>query len=61
MSSDNEWIEWAGGECPVPDDRAEVEVKFRDGQVHRDNCPSDWTWADRGQSLDIIAYRIVKP
>ena len=52
-----EWIEWSGGEPPVPFG-VEVEVKLRD----RDLPPfkgSKWDWSHMGNRTDIIAYRIV--
>lgn len=30
--SENAWIEWSGGPCPVPHNAA-VEVRYRDGQT----------------------------
>lgn len=53
------WIEWKGGECPVPCD-AIVMAKLRDGSCF-DQRADDWIWThyleDDG---DIIAYRVVK-
>lgn len=57
----NEWIDWAGGECPFVQDRR-VDVTLRDGTVRtnvlaiRDliGC-----WPYVGDGGDIIAYRVV--
>lgn len=57
----SDWIEWAGGKCPVSNPDAEVEVRFRNGLTVTDCDAWEWNWADRGQSLDIIAYRVVQP
>lgn len=53
----SEWIEWAGGECPVPGKM--IEVKDKAG-FHYDT-PSDWLdWEHINCTTDIIAYRIIK-
>ncbi len=65
---DDGWIEWKGGECPVPVGTL-VEVRFRSGEVHVGEAGAslDWAHADvanGGGALsgwDVIAYRIVKP
>ncbi len=62
---DGGWIEWKGGECPLPAG-IEVEVKYGDGVICRTNQPAGqdgWGWQS-GRCLAwacIIAYRIVKP
>lgn len=56
-----EWIEWAGGECPIADD-ARIDVKCRDGDVLRDCLPSSLYWshyADGNYWGDIVAYRVL--
>lgn len=63
-----EWIEWAGGECPV-DPLTLVLVKLRDGATYREReaCywkQSDddrcyWTHEAADHNNDIIAYRVV--
>lgn len=50
----NEWVQWKGGECPVPGDTL-VEVRSRRGFVWRDVAKAFW-WDHRG---DIVAYRVV--
>lgn len=56
--SNDGWIEWHGGECPVDHDAC-VEVKLKDGYgtMFRANR---LIWHHRGTVSDIIAYRIVK-
>lgn len=57
------WIEWGGGECPVPIGTP-VDVKHRDGGVYV-NKPalgdSNVRWSHVGSSGDIIAYRLHRP
>jgi hypothetical protein len=68
-NSENEWIEWAGGECPVALD-ARVDVRFRDGVEHigLNNEAHVYHWQHLSQGRapngfkpdhDIIAYRVV--
>jgi hypothetical protein len=53
----NEWIEWMGGECPVPAGTA-VEFRMREaGDDIRDDATS-LRWAHDGRSSDIVAYRL---
>jgi hypothetical protein len=59
------WIEWSGGECPVPVD-AEVEIKFASGE-YDDALPAGrWDWRHISMSGgkpslgNIIAYRVVR-
>ena len=71
-ATQTDWIEWVGGECPLPADTL-VQVKFRDGMYsvqqlgttagywdgNGSNFTSCWQHnADEGHS-DIIAYRVV--
>lgn len=58
----NDWIKWAGGECPV-EGSVLVQVELRNG-YRNDVTPADcFDWAtidDAVLSLsDIIAYRVV--
>ena len=52
------WIEWNGGECPVPAGTI-VDVKYRDGDEETNHAGS-WIkcWVNDGMLQDIIAYRI---
>ena len=62
--ADNEgWIEWHGGECPVPP-HALVEWRLRDGAEYLSNWARtalslEWDHSELMQSSDIVAYRIV--
>lgn len=60
--TDDGWIEWKGGECPVEPD-AVVEVRMRDGRTATfdDGAVDEFWWGNDGCSVDILAYRIVKP
>ena len=58
--SDDGWVKWGGGKCPVPGDTV-VEVKYCDASV----SPYIWQaeafwWTHKGSAHDIAAYRIVK-
>lgn len=55
------WIEWTGGENPVPGQM--VEIRRRDGF---ETCPQSsdgarWTPRDAPDQFDIIAYRLARP
>lgn len=52
------WIEWAGGECPVPSAKS-VEVEFVNGTKGKD-FPKWWVWYHNGEDDDIIAYRVIE-
>ena len=64
------WVEWAGGECPVPAGTV-IEIKLDDGTTHKVLDPTSdliaWnSWIAAGISVagdgcDIIAYRVVQP
>lgn len=59
------WVDWAGGECPVPADTI-VSMRYRNGVFgttrRADEC---WWGSELGEgydgSADIVAYRIVAP
>ena len=56
----SDWIEWSGGECPVPP-YTRVEVRFRNGALNSVSSAKDWTWkwpAGRG-AYDIVGYRVI--
>ena len=69
--SDNEWIPWMGGKCPVPTGTI-VDVMYRNGSIGA-SLPANESlsglgddagpayWRAHGASNDIIAYRVVKP
>ena len=55
------WIQWDGGECPVPAG-TRVDVRFRRGgdESNRIAEALEWEHGKLGCWLDIVAYRIVK-
>ena len=57
--SEDGWIPWAGGECPV-ERRAVVRVKAKNGEIDTDKAHF-YDWWHTGSSFDIVAYRVVKP
>jgi hypothetical protein len=59
IASDDVWIQWNGGDCPVLPDTA-VEIRFRDGFTHRSNAAGHWKWIHCGGASDIDAYRVIK-
>lgn len=64
------WIEWGGGECPVPRGTL-VDVRYRDGRQLNALSANDGTlnprdasfvfWRNDGSEKDIIAYRPHQP
>ena len=52
------WIEWHGGECPVPPETI-VEVKFRNGTIEPIHAASEYSWIHIAGGGDIVEYRIV--
>jgi hypothetical protein len=67
------WIEWGGGECPVPRGTL-VDVRYRNGEENHhigagiffDDTGSNpdinaEDWNNDGSPLDIIAYRLHQP
>ena len=54
------WIDWNGGECPVPPDMR-VTVKFRDGdsQSGHPAYAYAYSWRHDGDGADIVEYRTV--
>ena len=66
MTNDNEWIEWNGGECPVPNGTP-IDFRFRseDFGIQTVNRPERMKWDhefshNNPGSVDIIAYRVSK-
>ena len=66
-TDDNPWIDWPGGECPVPDGTL-VDVRFRDGTTHDEQPAYNQFgiastvadapfWRNDDSGADIIAYR----
>ena len=71
LAAKNEgWIEWGGGECPVPRGTL-VDVRYRDGRQLNALSANDGTlnprdasfvfWRNDGSEKDIIAYRLHQP
>lgn len=60
MKDDDGWIEWHGGECPVPDG-VPIGLLFRDGDVLEEVMSDGWRWSHEGLKADIVAYRIAEP
>ena len=57
----NDWIEWNGGECPVPGDTL-VEVKFRNSnRTYKASPAKEWDWVIDHCAGDIIADRVIEP
>ena len=54
------WIEWCGGECPIPDG-VRFQMRWRDGhETAVLNNAARWVWNNRGLDVDIVAYRLMK-
>lgn len=58
------WIEWSGGECPVPPGKR-VDLKLRGGSITTDYPAGSAQWDHRSEEddtdiieTDIMAYRI---
>lgn len=54
----SDWIEWTGGECPVPG-YTQVEVKLWTGE-RIDGRAGSFIWQRDGDKADIVAYRVVE-
>jgi hypothetical protein len=61
---EGDWVEWSGGECPVPYNTT-VFVKTRSGlgldALNDFESCFDWDWLGQYHPMDIVAYRVVKP
>lgn len=57
ITMDDPWIEWGGGEMPVPKDTY-VEVVFRDGTTWHIQEAWNHGWSHFDNDYDIIAYRV---
>ncbi|WP_075881472.1 hypothetical protein [Vreelandella massiliensis] len=58
VADDDGWIDWNGGECPLPDGHP-VEVKHRNGLTYTEKCGEyhSHSWSHMDHKGDIIAYR----
>lgn len=54
----SDWIEWNGGECPVPGD-TRVDVRLRGGVEYCGYTAREWDWSGIC-GVQIVAYRIAK-
>lgn len=59
-----DWIEWSGGECPVPPGKR-VDLKLRGGSITTDYPAGSAQWGHRSEDddtdiieTDIMAYRV---
>jgi len=61
VPTDDGWIEWKGGECPLSGE-TKFTIKFRSGQVYIDSSgsPEWWDWSHTDSYGDIVAYRILE-
>ena len=60
-SEPGELIEWAGGECPIPDGVG-FQLKFCDDSQNNANVhynATEWDWNDYAADADIVAYRVL--
>lgn len=53
------WIEWIGGERPVPGE-TRVDLRLRDGSCYSHAAASMFRWEHYDPYWDIITYRIIK-
>ncbi len=53
------WIEWGGGNCPLPMG-CKVEIRTRIGGLRRDLPAHRWGWEHLNDFDDIIAYRVIE-
>ncbi|UVX31638.1 hypothetical protein S13e_00052 [Klebsiella phage VLCpiS13e] len=64
LAAKNEgWIEWGGGECPVPGD-TDVLIKCKSEgawDCRRKQRADEVSWTHDDSALDVIAYRLHKP
>ena len=58
--TDEGWIEWKGGECPVPIGTF-MDIRLRDGSgFQRQVVTNELRWSSIESSADIIAYKVVE-
>lgn len=56
---DDGWIEWGGGNCPVPGN-VQVECKFDNNDPPETASAVAWRWEHwGGGARNIVAYRVV--
>jgi len=59
VKSDDGWISWFGGECPV-NARELIDYKLRSGEAYNSIIAGNLDWSYDDVAFDIIAYRVVK-
>lgn len=59
MTTQSDWIEWEGGNCPV-EGWVTVEVLFRSRLGSSEGQAKNWDWGREPtpKSYDIVAYRV---
>ena len=63
---DDGWIQWNGGDCPVPEGTV-VDIKQRDGDIQQGQVVGEGSWVeplcwrDDDCMGDIVAYKVVQP
>ena len=57
IESNDGWIEWHGGDCPV-DGNLIVEAKLRNREIYKFPARG-FDWKNQEESTDITAYRVV--
>lgn len=58
-TTDDGWIEWAGGENPVPGKLVRVTVRQGTKTIFPSKSEK-WRWSHRESGYDIMAYRVVE-
>lgn len=55
------WIPWGGGECPISNNVKRWQYRKRNGFIVENPGfkPENYNWKSKGESDDIIAYRIL--
>lgn len=57
----SDWIEWHGGQCPLPAG-TQFEYRLRNGGTGEPLWnPTAWNWGHDGGEYDIVAYRSLSP
>lgn len=66
MTAPGEWIDWAGGECPVEPKtvvRPQLRADTRDPAYVGDDWDypaREWRWSHDGSPGDIVRYKVIK-
>jgi hypothetical protein len=62
VKSNDDWVEWGGGECPVPPDTW-IQIRFRDGGTITSEAGlwEDCWWENNDLGSDIVKYRVTNP